>query len=122
MRSIRGSPAVEDRVADQEEAERADGQQREQRRQLEAEVAGRERGRAEAGGEVGDRRGRAAAPCARPGRAIRATCCQPGRSSRSSIQSRTFARASGLRRRWISATIPPITTTSVPNANSPRET
>ena len=56
------------------------------------------------------------------GRAILATSRQPGSSSCSSIQSRTFARASALRRRWISATIPPITTTSVPNANSPRET
>ncbi len=56
------------------------------------------------------------------GRAIFATCFQPGSSSCASIQSRTFARASGLRRRWISATIPPITTTSVPNANSPRDT
>ena len=56
------------------------------------------------------------------GREILARIRQPGRSSRSSIQSRTFARASGLRRRWISATIPAISATSVPSANSPRET
>ena len=42
QRSIRGSPVLQHDVADQEERERADERQREQRRQLEAEVAGRE--------------------------------------------------------------------------------
>ena len=46
-------------VAEGEEAEGGDGQQREQGRQLQPQVAGREAGEAEAGRHVGDRRGRA---------------------------------------------------------------
>ena len=110
-----GRPAVDPRLAVVEDrrrrsgrSEAADERQREQRRQLEAEVAGRDAVAAEAGGEVGDRA--AGLEQQVPDRAgdLRDAASSRGWSSRSSIKSRTFARASGLRRRWISATIPPI--------------
>ena len=56
------------------------------------------------------------------GREIFASGRHSGLSSCASIQSRTRRRASGFRRRWISATIPPTTTMNVPERERARAT
>ena len=108
-------------AAEQEEAKVPTTAEREQRRQLEPEVAGREPAEAEAGGEVGHGRGRLpeqaprghGEPHERAHQPAVAPLVEPGTRS---------PRCSGSRRSRTRKYSPPTTATTVPNANSPRET